>query len=99
MRFDVKSLFGARQRAAKKPPRQRPRVEELEGRLVPATVFALSTTNGLFTFDSASPQATSAVTPVTGLAVNEQLEGIDFRPSDGKLYALGRIPGTTTLRL
>src|SRR5262245_40187741 len=29
--------------------------------------------------------------PVTGLAANESLQGIDFRPATGVLYGLGRI--------
>jgi Domain of unknown function (DUF4394) len=80
--------------------RRRPAVEQLEDRLVPAVAFGLTTTNGLYSFDTATAFTVSDIIPVTGLkAANEQLEGIDFRPADGKLYALGRVSGTSDLRL
>src|SRR5262245_51914177 len=80
--------------AAARRRRGRPAVEALEDRLAPAAAFGLTTTNGIYTFDTATPGDVSAVINVTGLAVNEELQGIDFRPADGKLYALGRVPGT-----
>jgi Domain of unknown function (DUF4394)/Calx-beta domain len=77
----------------------RPALEELEDRRVPTTAFGLTTSNGLFTFDTNTPSQTTQPLPITGLAANEQLEGIDIRPADGKLYGLGLVPNTTTLRL
>ncbi len=43
----------------------------------------------LVTFDSASPGTLRNVRPVTGLVDGELLVGVDFRPSDGSLYAVG----------
>jgi hypothetical protein len=40
-------------------------------------------------FDSNSPGALLSLQRVTGVVDNEQLEGIDIRPADGKLYAWG----------
>jgi hypothetical protein len=77
----------------------RPALEELEDRRVPATAFGLTTMNGLFTFDTTTPNQTSTPVAITGLAANEQLLGIDIRPADGKLYALGQVTNTTDLRL
>jgi hypothetical protein len=85
---------------ARRHLRRRPAVEQLEDRLVPAVAFGLTTTNGLYSFDTATAATVTDISPVTGLkAANEQLEAIDFRPADGKLYALSRVPGTTDLRL
>src|SRR4051812_11626671 len=40
-------------------------------------------------FDSNSPGALLSLQRITGVVDNEQLEGIDIRPADGKLYAWG----------
>ncbi len=53
------------------------------------SVFAIDTDNNLFSFDSAAPSAVLTANFVTGLAQNEVLLGIDFRPATGQLYALG----------
>jgi trimeric autotransporter adhesin len=50
--------------------------------------FALTSSNRLITFNQASPSVRSAVT-ITGLQSNEQVLGIDVRPKDGAVYALG----------
>jgi Ca2+-binding RTX toxin-like protein len=70
-----------------RPRNFRPRFEKLEDRLALATAFGLSGTN-LLSFDTASPTITQtiAITNVTG---GETLVGIDFRPQNGHLYALG----------
>jgi hypothetical protein len=72
-------------------------------------IYGLTTTNGLFTFDSAAPAsfssltgAAGSVTAISGLTTNDVLESIDFRPStnatfNGTLYGLGR--NGTSLRL
>jgi hypothetical protein len=44
-------------------------------------IYALTTTNSLVFFDSATPASVSAPLPVTGLGGGESLVGIDFRPS------------------
>lgn len=72
------------------PGRSRPRVELLEGRDVPAALLGLTTDNQLVRFDSAAPGTLiGAAVPVTGLAVGENLVGIDYRPATGQLYAVG----------
>lgn len=43
----------------------------------------------LVTFDSAAPGTLRSVRPVTGLADGELIVGVDFRESDGSLYAVG----------
>ncbi len=54
------------------------------------TIFGLTTTNGLFSFQTnsfgASPLGVN-ITPITGLG-NQVLLGIDFRPTTGMLYGL-----------
>lgn len=54
-----------------------------------ATIFGVSSTNQLVRFDSASPNNVTVVGPVSGLQSGENILGIDFRPSNGLLYALG----------
>lgn len=43
----------------------------------------------LIAFDTSSPGAVISGFAISGLASNEQVAGIDLRPSDGMLYALG----------
>jgi hypothetical protein len=54
-----------------------------------ATFIALTSTNGVFQFDSASPGSPGPEYPITGLQTNEQIYGIDFRPATGQLYGIG----------
>jgi hypothetical protein len=58
-----------------------------------ATFIALgsndTSANGIFEFDSASPGAPKPFTPITGIQFGEEIEGIDFRPANGQLYAIG----------
>ncbi len=60
-------------------------LEALEARDVPAVIYALNETNGLFRFDSATPATVSTPVAITGLGVGETLRGIDFRPRTGQL--------------
>jgi len=53
-------------------------------------LVALTTDNRLLTFDSATPSAYSVRT-VGGLGANQTLRGIDHRPADGAIYAVGAI--------
>lgn len=54
------------------------------------TLYGLSNTNQLITFDSASPMNGTAV-QITGLKrVNERLLGLDARPATGLLYTLSK---------
>lgn len=52
------------------------------------TVYGLTSTR-IVTFDSSSPGTILSSSPITGLTGNVSLKGIDFRPADGQLYALG----------
>jgi hypothetical protein len=82
------SLMGSTQsKPTRKASSFRPRVEELESRVVPATAFALSGSN-LLAFDTANPTTTTSTT-ITGVDSNETLVGIDIRPQNGFLYGLG----------
>jgi len=53
------------------------------------TIFGLTASNQIFSFNSAMPGTISPLLAVTGLAANEQLQAIDFRPANGQLYAMG----------
>src|SRR5688572_16085009 len=69
--------------------RRRPSVDRLESRTLFATMFALTSTDQLFSFDSETPNTTTTPTAVTGLGGGETLVGIDFRPATGQLFGLG----------
>src|SRR5438067_441277 len=56
------------------------------------TIFALTTDNGLLTFDSASPGKAARIGTITGLIPGESVVGIDFRPETGQLYSLSLVP-------
>lgn len=73
------------------------RVEALEARIAPATVFALDTTNHLYQFDSATPGTLSAPLTITGLQGGESIIGMDVRPANGMLYAIGNTAGVGRL--
>src|SRR5207248_3674453 len=53
------------------------------------TLFAVTRTNDLLRFSSASPDTVASTTPITGLQGGESVLGIDVRPATGQLYALG----------
>ena len=52
-------------------------------------VFGVTTSNDLVRFNSARPGTILANTPITGLQAGENIIGIDFRPANGTLYAVG----------
>jgi hypothetical protein len=52
------------------------------------TIVALTTSNALETFNSATPGTVTAPVPITGLAGGESLVGIDFRPLTGALVGV-----------
>src|SRR5262245_16143701 len=79
--------LSSRPRAARR--RYRPGIEVLEDRCVLSTLVALSTDNRLVAFDSAAPGTIQGALPITGLQAGESVLGIDFRPQNGRLYALG----------
>lgn len=53
------------------------------------TVFAVTPNNLLLRFSSASAQVTDRAISITGLQPGETLLGIDFRPANKQLYAVG----------
>ena len=53
------------------------------------TVFAVTTSNRLLTFNSNSPGVILSSRRIRGMADGESILGIDFRPANGKLYGLG----------
>jgi hypothetical protein len=52
-----------------------------------ASAFAVLPGNQFVTFDTAAPTAATGFGTITGIAANEVVRGVDFRPADGKLYA------------
>lgn len=71
-------------------------VEQLESRELLTAVFAVTDTNELLRVDSATPSTVVSVGTISGLQVGEQIQGIDFRPATGQLYALGVVDGGAT---
>lgn len=70
--------------------------EHLEPRQLLTAVFAVTDTNELLRFDSAAPTTPVSIGTISGLQMGEQIQGIDFRPATGQLYALGIVDGMTT---
>ncbi len=70
--------------------------EHLEPRQLLTAVFAVTDTNELLRFDSAAPTTPVTIGTISGLQMGEQIQGIDFRPATGQLYALGIVDGMTT---
>jgi Domain of unknown function (DUF4394)/Calx-beta domain len=61
----------------------------VDNELLPATLVALTASNTLIQFNAAVPGTVTATTTVTGLQAAENLLGIDYRPANGQLLALG----------
>lgn len=61
-----------------------------------APLIGLVGTSTLIGFDSAAPGTVTSTLSVSGLN-GEGLSGIDFRPSNGQLYALGALGGLYTI--
>ncbi|QDU19647.1 DUF4394 domain-containing protein [Urbifossiella limnaea] len=72
------------------------RIEPLEDRVTPATLFGLTNANVLLTFDSATPGTIADSDTITGLQAGELIVGIDVRPATGQLYALGLVDDGAT---
>ena len=54
------------------------------------TIYAVTGSNALISFDSATPGTIASNVAITGLTgQNESIIGIDFRPATGQLYGLG----------
>jgi hypothetical protein len=63
-----------------------------------STYYAVDEANALNYFNPASP-STAVTKPITGLQAGENVLGIDFRPSNGQLYALGSSSRIYTINL
>ncbi|GEM_PF-344560 len=61
-------------------------------------VYGLSGST-LFSFDLAPPTTLLGTAPIVGVASGQTIEGIDFRPNTGELYAIGYNQGTGEARL
>ncbi len=62
-----------------------------------AQVYALTDNNRLLTFDSTTPGVLLGVAPISGRINNEDLIGIDFRPVNNLLYAVGEFGRVYTI--
>lgn len=60
-------------------------------------VVALTSGNRIVTFNRVAPQTLLTSMPLTGVPVGEFLLGMDYRPADGKLYALASGGGIYTI--
>lgn len=61
------------------------------------TVYGITETRQLVSWDSSAPNQLLSGVFYSGLAVNEQILGIDFRPANGLLYAVGTFGNIYTL--
>lgn len=61
------------------------------------TIYAVDGNNSLITFGAIRPDVVMRRVTVAGLQVGETLQGIDFGPVDGRLYALGSTSRLYTL--
>lgn len=66
-----------------------PSVEPLESRIAPARVFAVTSADHLISFESTDPEVILTDVTITGIPGGADIEGIDFRPANGLLYAMG----------
>ena len=53
------------------------------------TIYALTAGNKLVSFDSKTPGTLKNSVAIAGLQPNETIVGMDFRPANGQLYAVG----------
>ncbi len=51
------------------------------------TVYAVTSTNNLISFNATAPNNILSSVPLSGMAAGHTLEGLDFRPATGQLYA------------
>jgi len=57
--------------------------------LEPETVFATTQSNRLVRFSAGAPARLAGGRAISGMHPGEQVVGLDFRPADGRLYAMG----------
>jgi hypothetical protein len=63
-----------------------------------AMVYGVTQDNALFSFDSAAPGTLLSGLSISGFSANnESIRGIDFRPANGQLYAIGSFGQLYTL--
>jgi hypothetical protein len=62
-------------------------------------IFGLTTDGKIVRFDSSAPGTIISSVTVTGLQTGETIVGMDFRPGDGKLYAVGSTSRIYTLNV
>jgi len=60
-------------------------------------IYATTGVGFLVSFDSATPSLTLSGAAISGLDQNESIIGLDFRPSDGRLYGQGSFNNLYTL--
>src|SRR5262249_5884619 len=53
------------------------------------TVYAVTSSNRLVSFVSTAPGVIQSMVPITGALGDETIIGIDYRPANGQLYAIG----------
>src|SRR5215204_2991463 len=63
------------------------------------TIYGLTATSQLVSFNATTPGTTSSPLAITGLAAGEQIKAIDFRPLTGQLYGLAVNAAATLGRL
>ncbi len=69
----------------------------LAGAAQAETIYATTTDGTLISFDSATPTSILTGVPVSGLQANETIQGIDFRPATGQLFAVGSFSNLYTI--
>lgn len=62
-----------------------------------AVIYASTTLRNLISFDSANPGSLLSSVPISGAIGTDSIAGIDFRPANGTLYALGNAGGISRL--
>lgn len=62
-----------------------------------ALLTGVTANNQYITFDSSAPNVLLTSKAITGLVSNESIRGIDYRPTNGLLYALGQFGNVYTI--
>lgn len=70
-----------------------PTLPAVQGRVV----YGLDGNNNLIRFGSMSPGTVTNTFPISGLQIGESILGIDFRPNDGRLFAMSNMNRIYTL--
>jgi len=71
----------------------------VNAQLSSTTIFGVTTGNRLVQFNANTPGTVTNIGAVTGLQAGESIVGIDFRPANGQLYALGSTGRLYTINL